>query len=101
MHTACRMSVHAGTEISRAISRISAFLPLTAAPRDLPQVMCHFPRENGNRGEKTLLDEDLDEGVRNAVSLQEFLNQVPRVAVDSPAVANRQVPRNLQRLAGA
>ena len=34
MQTAWRISAQAGTEISRAISRISAFLRLTAPPRD-------------------------------------------------------------------
>lgn len=101
MQTACKISAQAGTEISRAISRISAFLRLTRLPAGLPQVMRDLPREDGNRGEEALLDKDFDEFVGDAAALQKLLDQIPRVAVDSPAVPDRQVPVHLQLLAAA
>ena len=70
-------------------------------PAGLPQVMCDLPREDGNRGEQALLNEHLDELVGDAAALQQLLDQIPRVAVDSPAVPDRQIAVNLELLAAA
>ena len=63
--------------------------------------MCDLPREDGNRGEQALLNEHLDELVGDAAALQQLLDQIPRVAVDSPAVPDRQIAVNLELLAAA